>query len=192
MAGTAAAFGAPSRHAVPVGAAAAVELVLRAPPATAAGWAFAPLIGMPCGRTGSRSRSRALATDADQVVFDAADDAAGAGRHGRRGDAWIFGAEEHQLRLRGAGEDAPGETDAVGTGHGGVGEDDFGRPFSQSDHGLGLADRRPDDAGHAEPGRGGRDGLGRQRGTDAHEDGTHSDPPSLSEEITRGPQHYAL
>ena len=125
-------------------------------------------------------------------MLDATDDSAGAGGHRGRGDSRIFGAEEHHLRLRGAGEDAAGETDAVGTGHGGVGEDHFGRPFSQSDHGLGLADRGPDDAGHAEPGRGGRDGLGRQRGTDAHEDGTHSDPPSLSEEITRGPQHYAL
>ena len=41
---------------------AAAELLLRAPPATVAGWAFAPLIGMPCGRTGSSRSSSALAT----------------------------------------------------------------------------------------------------------------------------------
>nr|BFE76567.1 hypothetical protein GCM10020092_098680 [Actinoplanes digitatis] len=133
-----------------------------------------------------------LGDDTDQVVLDAADDTSGPGGDSRGGDPRIFGTEEDDLRLRGAGEDATGEADAVGTGHGGVGQDNLGRPFSQSDHGLGLADRRPHDPGHPEPGRGRGDGLGRKWGSDAHEDGTHSDPPSLSEEITQRPQHYAL
>jgi hypothetical protein len=63
MAGTAPAFGEP-RPPMPsrYGPRAAVELWFRAPPATVAGWAFEPLIGMPCGRTGRSSSRSALAT----------------------------------------------------------------------------------------------------------------------------------
>jgi hypothetical protein len=96
-----------------------------------------------------QQKQQSFGDDADEIVLDPADNPTSSSCHSGRGDPGVFRAEEHELGVWSAGEHTPGEPDAVRPGDSRVGQNDLSRPFSQSDHGLGLAHRRPDDAGHA-------------------------------------------